>query len=357
MSNTKIMRDSNMELLRIVAMLLVLVVHADFASLGAPTKVEVMNNPYLSIVRLGVESISIISVNVFVLLSGWYGIKMKRKGLIGLLFQSMFFGILGVFLCNSLSLFNAFLGINFWGITSSPASAFFSIMMINFEDYWFVKSYVLLYILSPILNAYVNQSSHKQFKTTLILFFIFQFLWGWYYGSVGFFSNGYSTMSFIGLYLLARYIRIYQPSFAKYYKSLDVLAYIVLIIISTTLAFVGISQGWNQLYDATYKYNSPLVIAASMAFLLFFSKIRFQSSIVNTIASSAFAVYLLHTQSQMYTVYTKTIRRWFETENNYYFLLNTIILLFAVFVLAVLIDKIRIYLWDKIAEAIFIEKM
>lgn len=130
MSNTKMMRDSNMELLRIVAMLLVLVVHADFASLGAPTKVEVMNNPYLSIVRLGVESISIISVNVFVLLSGWYGIKMKRKGLIGLLFQSMFFGILGVFLCNSLSLFNAFLGINFWGITSSPASAFF----FNYDD-------------------------------------------------------------------------------------------------------------------------------------------------------------------------------------------------------------------------------
>lgn len=355
MSNTKIMRDSNMELLRIVAMLLVLVVHADFASLGSPTIIEIIDAPYSSIVRLGVEYISIISVNVFVLLSGWYGIKMKSKGLIGLLFQSMFFGILGIILYNILvNTFipsNAFQGVNL--DVATPASAFFSILMINFEDYWFVKSYVLLYILSPILNAYVEQYSHKQFRTILALFFISQFLWGWYYGSVGFFSNGYSAMSFIGLYLLARYIRIYQPAFSKYHKSKDVLVYIVLTIISTTLAFVSINQGWNLLYSATYKYNSPLVIAASIAFLLFFSKIRFQSSIVNTIASSAFGVYLLHAQSNLYIIYTKTIRKWFETENNCCFLLNTITFIITLFVASVLIDKIRIYLWNKITKVAF----
>ena len=59
MSNIKVMRDSNMELLRIVAMLLVLVVHADFASIGSPTIIEVMDAPYSSIARLGVECISI----------------------------------------------------------------------------------------------------------------------------------------------------------------------------------------------------------------------------------------------------------------------------------------------------------
>lgn len=352
------MRDSNMELLRIVAMLLVLVVHADFASIGSPTIIEVMDAPYSSIARLGVECISIISVNVFVLLSGWYGIKMKSKGLIGLLFQSLFFGIFGVILYNILV--KTFVSSNaFWGVNldvATPMSAFFSILMINFEDYWFVKSYVFLYVLSPILNAYVEQSSHRQFKIILALFFIFQFLWGWYYGSVGFFSNGYSTMSFIGLYLLARYIRIYQPAFAKYHKSIDVLAYIVLTLISTTLAFVGISQGWNQLYGATYKYNSPLVIVASIAFLLFFSKIRFQSSIVNTIASSAFAVYLLHTQSYLYVIYTKTIKTWFDTESCCSFFINTITFIIVVFVVAVLIDKIRIYLWSNFAKVFLPEK-
>jgi surface polysaccharide O-acyltransferase-like enzyme len=87
-------RESNFELLRIISMFLVLVVHADYFSLGAPSLQDCVSNPVQSIFRIGVESISIICVNVFVLISGWFGIRFKWKSICNFLFQVFFFGVL-----------------------------------------------------------------------------------------------------------------------------------------------------------------------------------------------------------------------------------------------------------------------
>ena len=70
-------RDSNMELLRIIAMLLVMVVHADFRALCIPVFEEVQTNPFSSSFRFLTESFSIITDFVYVLLSGFYVINYK----------------------------------------------------------------------------------------------------------------------------------------------------------------------------------------------------------------------------------------------------------------------------------------
>ena len=84
-------RDSNMELLRIIAMLLVCIVHANFRALPVPTYEEAFTNVSSSILRYFTESISIICVNLFVLISGWYGIKFKFSRLKEFLAQVLFF--------------------------------------------------------------------------------------------------------------------------------------------------------------------------------------------------------------------------------------------------------------------------
>ena len=62
----KIERDSNMELLRIIAMLLVMIVHANFRALPVPTYEEANNEILSSILRFFTESFSIICVNLFI---------------------------------------------------------------------------------------------------------------------------------------------------------------------------------------------------------------------------------------------------------------------------------------------------
>ena len=88
------MRFSNIELLRITAMVLVMVLHADFLSLGSPSAAEVVSAPVQSFFRIFTESLSIVCVNVFILISGWFGIRPRLRRFSEFLFQVWFFGVL-----------------------------------------------------------------------------------------------------------------------------------------------------------------------------------------------------------------------------------------------------------------------
>ena len=90
---TKSVRDSNMELLRIIAMILVMIVHANFRALPIPSVEDCNIECGSSFLRFFTESFSIICVNLFILLSGWYGIKFKINRLIEFIFQVLFFSI------------------------------------------------------------------------------------------------------------------------------------------------------------------------------------------------------------------------------------------------------------------------
>ena len=87
-------RDSNMELLRLVAMLLIMVVHANFRALPKPDAAMIAANPSSAFLQFLTEGFSIVGVNVFVMLSGWYGIRPRLNRFMELLFQLLFFGLL-----------------------------------------------------------------------------------------------------------------------------------------------------------------------------------------------------------------------------------------------------------------------
>ena len=99
MANKGKVRDSNMELLRLLAMFLVLVVHANFRALPRPDSLQIATNTTSALLQFMTEGFAIVAVDVFVLLSGWYGIKMKFSRLAEMGFQILFFGLLGIGIC------------------------------------------------------------------------------------------------------------------------------------------------------------------------------------------------------------------------------------------------------------------
>ena len=161
-------RDSNMELLRIVSMLLVLVVHAGFRALSVPTPAEAVAAPGSTLLRFFSESASIICVNVFVLLSGWYGIRFRLLRLAEFLFQVLFFVVVGFALY---SLLFGFPGFRF--------SVLSSLLLSDRWDYWFVKCYLGLYLFAPVLNAFAERVPRSAFRLFLVSFFLFQTVYGW----------------------------------------------------------------------------------------------------------------------------------------------------------------------------------
>ena len=330
-------RASNMEMLRIVAMILVLIVHANFLSLGKPTQDEILSQPFFTFWRFFIQSLSLICVNVFIFISGWFGIRPCLKRFCELLFQVLFI-IVSLYVIN-LCVYRD----NVWGWNEWWYAFTF------FKGNWFVLSYIVLYVLSPILNVFSEKASRQQYKNLLMGFFIVQTLFGFIHNT-GFFSYGYSPLSFIGLYLLARYVRLYPNKLTGRSKIFDICTYIGLSLFTTICSMILslITQNTDRL---VFSYTSPLVIVAALHFFLLFTKIKLQNGVVNWVASSAFAVFLLHTDSLFFIpYYLEPIKRCFINESFSMFLVNTTMRIFCVYVIAILIDKIRIFIWQSLCR-------
>lgn len=82
-------RQSNLELCRILAILLVVLVHANFAWCGWPSNFSECN-----FARLLTEGFAIIGVNVFVLITGYFSTSIKIKSLANLVYICLFYAVI-----------------------------------------------------------------------------------------------------------------------------------------------------------------------------------------------------------------------------------------------------------------------
>lgn len=331
-------RESNFETLRIIAMFLVLIVHADYGALGAPTQADITHNPVDSIGRIVFEALSFSCVNIFILISGYFGIKPNIKSFLNFIFQCLFFYV-GIYLICTFS------GI----ITFNIKDFIRSIAMIKTS--WFIYSYIGLYILAPVINSYIKTSTEKQFRNTIIFFYIFQTIYGFiFFSSASFFKDGYSAISFIGLYMLARYVKLYPNKYTTLGIEKDCFVILSSIILLATIEFVFI---YFKIPQPNYSYINPLVIISALYTLLAFSKFKFNNKFINWTAASCFAVFLTHCNNIIYYgYYLPGMKYIYDQTNGLTYLLTTFCILLLIFTISVLIDKIRILIWNKVWKVI-----
>ena len=100
------------------------------------------------------ESLCIVAVDTYVLISGYFlvesGFRIRR--LVMLLLQVLFYSLL-------IPAGLAALGIPVQGTGLSTAVPYF--LPISTEHYWFVSSYVLMYLFSPLLSAAAHRLSKR----------------------------------------------------------------------------------------------------------------------------------------------------------------------------------------------------
>ena len=318
-----------MELLRLVCMFMVMVCHANgYINEGDLIGVD-------GVIRLIINQFCLICVNCFVMVSGWFGIKASWKGAAKLLFQVIFVAVL------CFAIFTAL------GLPASFKKDLLPYLVFGY-GYWFVISYLILYALSPVLEAFVNNVSERDFRKVLYFIFAAEMVFGYVLGE-GSYGFGFSPLAFISIYLLARYARMYPGKLFALDKKYDLLIY----VLATVLSIIGFWFGY-QLFGMGFHlnhYDSPLAIIASLYFLLFFSKLRIESKTVNWLAASAFAIYLFHENSLVSPYYHQFFSCLKETVTivEFYPLMFVLLILFGLAFL--LIDKLRIFLWKRISQS------
>ncbi|MDE7389273.1 MAG: acyltransferase [Muribaculaceae bacterium] len=330
-SITKGPRQSNFELLRIVAMFMVLIVHADFLSLGRPTYDEYINTPMSSICRVFFETFAIICVNVFVLISGWFTIKSTLKGACNFLFQCSFI-IIAVYCIGQLG-----------GLYHPRMSEWIFIgIFYDYGFYWFIRAYLILYILAPILNYFVNNAPKRTIIFVLLSFFSIQSIGIIQLFSAPNFRYGYSPLSFVGLYLLAQTIRLHYPNYRI--RTAYILFFGSFGLNTAYFLIVNFCSLWDPIDFLAY--SNPLVILQAVGLLMIFNRIHIRpNKFINWISASSFAVYLVHTNPAIIDYFKSSVLEIYNNTNSVECLVCIFGVLCAVFAASVLIDQPRKFIW------------
>lgn len=145
-------RDSNLELLRIVAIVLIIMMHV-FAVTSKASYVSPLN------VSIGhwVNAIGNCGVSCFLLISGYYGIRFHIDKFSHIIVLSKFYSVLLVLVA-------------IWCATDNVMPAVTTNFLYSlFHDNWFVSCYVVLMLLSKYLNLLCEKLSRKDFTILVIL--------------------------------------------------------------------------------------------------------------------------------------------------------------------------------------------
>lgn len=288
-------RMANIELLRIVAMMMVVMLHYLSKGHVLPAMTGPLGaNGYAAWI---LETLSIVAVNVYMLISGFFLVEsgFKCGRLVQLVCQTLFYSIL---------VWLVLLGTGVTGIGDLTLNRLlYYILPVQMELYWFVTAYVMMYLFSPILSTAVRHMSRKQLKYTVALLLLFL--------SVGksvlpvqleLDSKGYDGVWFICVYLTASYLRLYGLDFFDRAKR-GFLCYLASCagILGFTLALRIVYLRTGQLGTVlinTYHYNHILNLFAAVSLFYGFYHWKLPegglSRLICRVAPYTLGVYLLH---------------------------------------------------------------
>ncbi len=274
-------RESNFELLRIIAMNMIIGLHYFGYCQANSFLTSGINYHFYHLM----ESVCICGVNVFVMITGFFSVRqnnLKINKILSLLIDVIIWGTIGY-------LFMITIG------QENPSIKDYIKIIIPYlwGGRWFVSSYIILLLLIPYLNKCIlsiNRQSHEILIFILVLLFS---LWPSFLPGPPIDNFGYGFTHFILLYVISTYIRLYVSSLPS--KKIC----IILFIVSTVIVYFSSIMG----IGCAYAYNYIFVIIQAISIILYFSQIHFQSSKINILASCAFGVFLIHTDGFFSKIY------------------------------------------------------
>ena len=361
MSN-RIERNSNLEILRIIAMIFIIAHHFAVHGMGDVNFIASNSNNYV-IYFLGI--LGKIGVNIFVLISAYFMIDSKftfRKFLI-LGGEVYFYALLFLLIFAEFITPSSPLTMVDYGVTLLP---------ISHSAYWFVTDYIVLMILSPFLNKFIKSMSKysliKLLTVLLVIWVVFPSITPTFIdGPVATMFVGYSfqyvpIVWFIILYIISSFIKLHVDIDKISFKNLILVFSISMIITYAVACIIGYydiilpaDKNLHMLFgypieglfdDRLFMWsaleNRIFLFVASLAlFLIFLKRKEFSNKYINYIAGSAFGVYLIHDNSMVRPYLWKTILHVPSYYFSPYLWLFAIGSIFGIYIICTGIDIVR----------------
>ena len=219
------------------------------------------------------------SVNVFVITSAYLIIKKGKtslKNLFKLYFQIVFYSVLTYFLACLLN-YKSFVFVEF-------IKNFFVISHLLF---WFVKAYLIMYIVSPLLLKIVNGLNKKEYIITLFAIGIILLYSSLNKNFIMFqLDNGFNAIWFCVLFIITGY----QVRFGFNFKKIW---FLLVFLLCTILLFLEI---YLSKFSIAYSNVIVLIQTISIFNVLYDVNIKnkFCCEVIKYLATCTLGIYLLH---------------------------------------------------------------
>lgn len=319
-------RSSNFELLRIFAVYGIVCMHS-FGSVAE--YIEGANQA----VYILVNSIFDTGVTCFVLISGYYGIRLKIKKLATLALMVFFYSLCGLG-CSYIT-----------GSAIGLEDLIKSFVPILSRKYWFISCYFWLALLAPFLNKIPDSMKKFDFQkllcTMLILFSIIPtFL---YFEIMQ--DSGRGMAHMILIYLLGRYMGSYKKDIGVYGRK----KLWTILVISVSLTFVlnlSLTILSGKYFTPFTRNCSITIIVSAAALFLLFGTLRLQRRWLNDLASNVLAVYVFERSVRgMIDYYLFSLKSYV---GEWYFVFIVLFYALSVVIICIIIESVRRIIFGKL---------
>lgn len=346
-------RESGIELLRILMMLVIIAHHA------------IVNSPVMGTINSNLAGGGAVK-NLVAMFLGWGG----KTAIDVFLLITGYFQCLGTFKWRKL--LNIYLLMKFYRITIYFIFLFCGVSQFSITNFLdmifgvghnllsgFTTAYLVLYAVSPFLNIWIKSLSKKQLTVLIsILISVFCIIPTIFYNYNFEYFGWYITV-----YMIGAWLRLYSLDFMRSKKCTGIASLITLILSWMSIAVIWYASKIVKTRLPYYWFvngeGRPLALLTAIFLFLFFNELKnFRSDFINSVAKSTLAVLLIHASSN-------TMRVWlwqavcdmgghFENDSIGKFVIHTLICTICVYIVCVLIDYIRRvcimgirFLWNK----------
>lgn len=332
-------KNYGIEILRILAMFMIVVIHIIGHSLLLYTLPGTTQYYAIIFVKIFVTC----AVNIYGMISGYVMIdsKIKISSIIKIWIKVLFFNIVITLL------FQIFapdtIMIKDWIKACFP---------VIFQDYWYFTAYICMIAFTPFINSFFKSNPYNvQKKVFIILTILLSILPTLRNNDIFGTLHGYSPIWLLFLYFIGGFYKKNQNILNEKIKNK---LYIFIYIFSGVVAFLSyylISKFslnyFNEEKGVEFlcKYTSPLIILCAFSLLVYFSNLKINYKIKHFImffSSSSFSVYLIHDNNLIRKYVIQTFYKYILNDNIFLMVLLLFIFSILLFYVCTIFDKIRI---------------
>lgn len=279
-------RNYGLDLLKIIAMVWIILFHFGPYNILNTESIITGNWIILDFAGLG----GAVGNCIFVLISGYflYDSRFKLRKIFKLLLMVLFYTLISIVISA------------IYGSVKIGSICDLLRLLLSFVNYWFFDYYILLYLLFPLLNRFINRINRTMHLVIIIVMcIVFNFIPT--VCMISYSSKAVNMLSvwitFLELYLMGAFAR--RINYKGMSKRKIFLGCIAVTLIMLAMASVYLLCRINYI-DCSYfiwKMDKFLPIIIALVLFLLFCSLEFKerNNLIEDLAADVFAVYLLHT--------------------------------------------------------------